>query len=129
MTDEPKAPGLMGAMQNNNDSSDSPGSGATVTKREVFDALRPIQDPEIRIGIVDLGLVYDAEINDNNEVKVKMTLTTPACPYGEMLIQMTHRAVEDIEAVTAVEVVLVWDPPWDPKEMASDLAKDQLGIW
>jgi len=95
----------------------------------VIAALRPVQDPEIRIGIVDLGLIYDAEVNDAGEVKVKMTLTTPACPYGEMLLGMAHQAAEKVEGVTKVEIVLVWDPPWDPKEMASDLAKDQLGIW
>ena len=102
---------------------------STVTKEQVFEALRPVQDPEIRIGIVDLGLIYDADISNENEVVVKMTLTTPSCPYGEMLISMAHRAVEDLEEVSKVQIVLVWDPPWDPKEMASELAKDQLGIW
>ncbi|MBU0983550.1 MAG: metal-sulfur cluster assembly factor [candidate division Zixibacteria bacterium] len=98
-------------------------------KNAVMEALKPIQDPEIRIGIVDLGLVYDVIASDEGEVTVKMTLTTPACPYGEMLLSMTHRAAEDVEGVTKVEVVLVWEPVWDPAEMASDLAKDQLGIW
>jgi metal-sulfur cluster biosynthetic enzyme len=86
-------------------------------------------DPEIRIGVVDLGLVYDVLIESDGAVKVKMTLTTPACPYGDMLVAMVHRAAEEMDGVTKVEVVLVWDPPWDPAEMASDLAKDQLGIW
>ena len=102
---------------------------AIPTKQEVIEALRPVQDPEIRIGVVDLGLIYDAIIAETGEVKVKMTLTTPACPYGEMLIRMCQREVEQLEGVTKCEIVLVWDPPWDPKEMASDLAKDQLGIW
>lgn len=99
------------------------------SKQEVIEALRPIHDPEIRIGIVDLGLVYDVDVNEDGVVKVKMTLTTPACPYGEMLIAMVHRELEELPGVTKVEVILVWDPPWDPKEMCSDLAKDQLGIW
>ena len=98
-------------------------------KTDVTEALRPVQDPEIRIGIIDLGLVYDIDVNDKAEVKIKMTLTTPACPYGEMLVSMAHRAAEEIDAVKKVEIILVWDPPWDPKEMCSDLAKDQLGIW
>lgn len=102
---------------------------AIPTKQEVIEALRPVQDPEIRIGVVDLGLIYDAIISDAGDVKVKMTLTTPACPYGEMLIRMCQREVEQLDGVTKCEIVLVWDPPWDPKEMASDLAKDQLGIW
>jgi len=99
------------------------------TKEQVFEALKPVQDPEIRIGIVDLGLVYDALIEDNGSVEVKMTLTTPACPYGPMLLSAAEGAVEVLEGVTNVKVTLVWDPVWDPKEMCTDLAKDQLGIW
>jgi metal-sulfur cluster biosynthetic enzyme len=99
------------------------------TKEEIWEVLKPIQDPEIRIGIVDLGLVYDVSIDDEGKAQVKMTLTTPACPYGEMLIAMVNRAVEDMDGVTSVEVALVWEPPWDPVEMASDTAKDLLGIW
>lgn len=100
------------------------------SKEMVIEVLKPIHDPEIRIGIVDLGLVYDVLPNeDMKKVTVKMTLTTPACPYGEMLVTMVHRAVEDIDGVEEVEVKLVWDPPWDPKEMCSDAAKDVLGIW
>ena len=95
----------------------------------ITEALRPVQDPEIRIGIIDLGLIYDIDINDDAEVSIKMTLTTPACPYGEMLVRMAHQAAEKVDGVSKVEVVLVWDPVWDPKEMCSDLAKDQLGIW
>jgi len=95
----------------------------------ILDALKPVQDPEIRLGIVDLGLIYDIEINDSAEVKVKMTLTTPACPYGEMLVSAAHQATDAVVGVTKTEIVLVWDPPWDPREMCSDLAKDQLGIW
>ena len=102
---------------------------ALPTKEEVFEALKPVQDPEIRIGIVDLGLIYDVDISENGKVTVKMTLTTPACPYGEMLVAMVHRAAEDLDEVTEVEVVLVWEPTWDPVEMASDVAKDLLGIW
>ena len=102
---------------------------ALPTKEEVFEALKPVQDPEIRIGIVDLGLIYDVDISEVGKVTVKMTLTTPACPYGEILVAIVHRAAEDLDEVTEVEVVLVWEPTWDPVEMASDVAKDLLGIW
>lgn len=102
---------------------------AAPTEEQIIDALRKVVDPEIRIGIVDLGLVYDVDISDEGAVKIKMTLTTPACPYGEMLMASTHRAAEEIEGVTSVEVILVWDPVWDPNTMCSDQAKDQLGIW
>ena len=99
------------------------------TKEEIIAAIKPIQDPEIRIGVVDLGLIYDVNVEDDGAVEVKMTLTTPACPYGEMLLSMVHREVENLENVSSVKVTLVWDPPWDPNEMCSDTAKDQLGIW
>ena len=99
------------------------------TVEQVYDVLKPIQDPEIRIGIVDLGLIYDVMVEETGNVSIKMTLTTPACPYGEMLVTMVHRAVEELEGVSEVEVKLVWSPVWDPKEMCSDTAKDMLGIW
>lgn len=102
---------------------------AVPSKEQVIEVLKPIHDPEIRIGIVDLGLIYDVDVSDDGVVKVKMSLTTPACPYGEMLLAMVHREVEQMDGVTKVEVILVWDPPWDPKEMCSDYAKDLLGIW
>lgn len=102
---------------------------AVPTKEQVFEVLRPIHDPEIRIGIVDLGLVYDVLPHDSGKVEVKMTLTTPACPYGEMLITEVHKEVAAMEGVKEVEVILVWEPMWDPETMASDLAKDILGIW
>ncbi len=102
---------------------------AVPTKEQIIEVLKPIHDPEIRIGIVDLGLIYDVDPQEDGVVRVKMTLTTPACPYGEMLLAMVHREVEQMDGVTKVEVVLVWDPPWDPKEMCSDYAKDMLGIW
>ena len=102
---------------------------AVPSKEQVMEVLRPIQDPEIRIGIVDLGLVYDAIVHDSGKVEVKMPLTTPACPYGEMLITEVHREVSTMDGVTEVEVILVWDPIWSPETMASDTAKDILGIW
>ena len=102
---------------------------AIPTKSDIIEAIRPVQDPEIRIGVVDLGLIYDVDISEQGDVKIKMTLTTPACPYGEILLAQVHRAAEEMDDVNSVEVILVWDPPWDPKEMCSDLAKDQLGIW
>ncbi len=99
------------------------------TKEQITEVLRPIQDPEIRVGIIDLGLVYDILPEDNGKVKIKMTLTTPACPYGEMLVTAVHKGVAEMDGVTDVEVILVWEPVWNPEEMCSDYAKDVLGIW
>ena len=80
-------------------------------------------------------MIYDVEVSEHKEkpgqanVVVKMTLTTPACPYGEMLIAQAQKAVTDFPNVHDAKIDLVWEPPWDPREMASDFAKDQLGIW
>ena len=100
-----------------------------ITKETILEALMPIQDPEIRIGVVDLGLIYDVEISEAKAVTVKMTLTTPACPYGEMLVAQVQKTAADFPGVTDAKVDLVWEPMWDPREMASDYAKDLLGIW
>jgi len=99
------------------------------TKEAIIAALKLVQDPEIHLSIIDLGLVYDIHVEPEGKVQIKMTLTTPACPYGEILVGQAHRAVAELEGVKEVEINLVWDPPWDPKEMCSDTAKDVLGIW
>lgn len=101
-----------------------------VTREQVFEALKPVQDPELRLGVVDLGLVYDAEIGqDGRDVTVKMTLTSPGCPFGPMILSTVHEVVALIPGVENVQVELVWEPPWNPAAMASDEVKDILGIW
>ena len=100
-----------------------------LTKQEVIDAISPITDPEINIGVVDLGLIYDAIISDDGKVTVNMTLTTPACPYGPILMNTIKETVLGLDGVSSVEVELVWEPAWNPTDMASDYAKDILGIW
>ncbi len=97
-------------------------------KVTILEKLAPIQDPEIGIGIVDLGLIYNIEVNDNKDVKIVMTLTTPACPYGPELLTVIDKEIRDMGA-KKIDIELVWDPPWNPEEMASEEAKDRLGIW
>jgi len=99
------------------------------TKEEVMAKLEPIEDPEIRVGLVDLGLIYDVVILDDRIINVFMTLTTPGCPYGPQLIAQVKEAVLSMEGVEKADVEVVWEPPWDPTEMASEYAKDVLGIW
>ena len=94
----------------------------------VINALKPVMDPEIGLSIVDLGLIYDVHL-DGDRVNVRMTLTTPACPYGPELIDAVRQAVKRLEGVKTVDIDVVWDPPWNPDEMATDYAKDVLGIW
>ena len=101
-----------------------------LTMASVMDAIRPVQDPEMRLGIVDLGLVYDVVVAESGEdVTVKMTLTSPMCPVGPMIMEAVHESVARMPGVKSVNVELVWDPPWDPRVMATDEVKDHLGIW
>lgn len=96
------------------------------TEEEVETALRGVSDPEIGINIVDLGLVYGVEISDNR-LHVDLTMTTPACPMGEMILDdvrevLAKLAPGDVE----IDLNLVWDPPWSPDQM-SQLAREHLG--
>jgi len=97
----------------------------------VRDALREVEDPELHMGIIDLGLVYDVSVEGaaGEDVNVLMTLTSPMCPVGPMFKQMVESKVESIEGVKNVKVDITFTPPWDPREMASDDVKLALGIW
>ncbi len=97
----------------------------------VRDALREVEDPELHMGIIDLGLVYDVSVEgaQGEDVNVLMTLTSPMCPVGPMFKQMVESKVESIDGVKNVKVDITFTPPWDPKTMASDDVKVALGIW
>lgn len=99
------------------------------TLDELNEVLHTIEDPELRMPIVDLGLVYGVDIDEQGMVTVDMTLTSPACPVGPMLQGMIYHKLSQLEGVEDVEVNLVWNPPWDPKTMASEDVKMALGIW
>ncbi|WP_200763961.1 metal-sulfur cluster assembly factor [Nitrosophilus alvini] len=97
-----------------------------VTKEQVYDAIRTVIDPEVGFNLVDMGLIYDAIIDDENNVKVVMTLSTRGCPLHQMLTQWVKDAVERIPEVKSCEVEVVWDPPWNIS-MASENVKKALG--
>jgi metal-sulfur cluster biosynthetic enzyme len=101
------------------------------TIEEVRDVLRDVQDPELHMGIVDLGLVYGIDVagEKNENVTVTMTLTSPMCPVGPMFKESVKTAVSEMYGVESTEVQITFEPPWDPREMASDDVKVQLGIW
>lgn len=101
---------------------------ATITRDTVFDAMKEVYDPEIGVNIVDLGLVFDAAIDETNNVEVTMTLTSMGCPLGPVIIGDIQRAVGAIEGAGDVGVRIVWSPPWSPDMMSED-ARDELGIW
>ena len=101
-----------------------------LTADGVREALRPIVDPEIYISIVDLGLIRAVEVSeDGAKVRIVMTLTTPFCPEGPMIVEQVKQIAAALPGVRESEVELVWNPPWDPRAEASDEVKAELGIW
>ncbi|MGH7707106.1 MAG: metal-sulfur cluster assembly factor [Vulcanimicrobiaceae bacterium] len=101
------------------------------TVDQVRNALEEVQDPELHMGIIELGLVYDVAVEGENgsEVTVTMTLTSPMCPVGPMFKEAVHSKVAGLEGVTRANVEITFTPPWDPRTMASDDVKLALGIW
>jgi metal-sulfur cluster biosynthetic enzyme len=101
-----------------------------ITQEEVFEALKPVSDPEMDLSIVDLGLVYGVEIKDEGKtVEIEMTLTSPMCPFGPQLLQAAKDAVAALDGVEKADIKLVWVPRWDPREQASEEARAYLGLW
>ena len=96
------------------------------TEAEVVEALREVEDPELGMDIVELGLFYSAEV-EGPKVKVQYTLTSMGCPVGPMLEQQITETVADMPGVENVESELTWDPPWSPEKMSDD-AKFILGF-
>jgi metal-sulfur cluster biosynthetic enzyme len=96
------------------------------TKDEVIDALRQVEDPELGMDIVDLGLLYNVEVL-GPRVKVTHSLTSMGCPVGPMIQEDIHRVTSELDGVEDVDVELTWDPPWTPERMSDD-AKFILGI-
>ncbi len=97
-----------------------------ISKDEILDALRDVIDPEIGINVADLGLVYEAAETDGT-ISVKMTMTTAACPLGGLIRDQARAALKKrFPGARAVEVELVWSPPWNA-DMMSDDAKRKLG--
>ena len=93
----------------------------------VIAVLKTIFDPEIPVDIYELGLIYDVFVNEDHDVKVLMTLTTPNCPVAESLPQEVKDKVQSVEEVNQAEVELTFDPPWT-RDLMSDEAKLELGF-
>jgi len=93
----------------------------------VVKILKSIYDPEIPVDIYELGLIYDVMINEDNEVKVLMTLTSPNCPVAETLPREVEEKVKKIDIVKSCEVEITFDPPWS-KDLMSEEAKLELGM-
>ena len=96
-------------------------------KDQVVAALRTVYDPEMPVNIYELGLIYDASVDDEGRVAIRMTLTAPNCPVAGSLPGDVERAVRAVPGVTDVKVELTFDPPWS-KDRMSEAAKLALGI-
>ena len=96
-------------------------------KQQIINEIKKIYDPEIPVNIYELGLIYDINVDNDNMVKIKMTLTTPNCPVAESLPKEVKKSVKEIKDVNDVELDLVWDPPWN-KSMMSEAAKLELNL-
>lgn len=95
---------------------------------QVLEVLSTVFDPEIPVNIRELGLIYDVLVDKNGRVGVRMTLTAPACPAAQSLPVEVQQKAASVPGVSEAKVEIVWDPPWG-KEMMSEAAKLQLGLW
>ena len=105
-----------------------PEAPAIPTNEEMMAKLNEVQDPELDMSIVELGLVYGVEYDDG-EVLVTMTLTSPGCPLGPVIRGEAYAKLKELPTVKDVDVQIVWSPPWDPKTMASEDVRMMLAVW
>lgn len=99
-----------------------------VTEELVREKLLDVIDPELRISIIELGLIYEVDVTDG-DIKVVYTLTSPGCPLAPVIDGQIKDMLRDLPGVKEVVSELTFNPPWDPATMASDEVKMQLGIW
>ena len=92
----------------------------TVTSQQILDSLKQCMDPEIPINVVDMGLIYGVDINPDNKVDIKMTMTTRGCPLHDTLVSDVKRYVNKVPGVNGVDVEIVWEPAWTPEKMSEE---------
>ena len=98
---------------------------SNVNEDQVRDSLKQCMDPEVPLSIVDMGLIYGIDVTDNNDVNIKMTMTTKGCPLHETMVDDVKRYAKKVSGVNNVDVEIVWDPPWTMDKM-SDEAKAKM---
>ena len=99
-----------------------------INEEQVIECIKTVVDPEIPVNLYDLGLIYEININDNNDIKIKMTLTNPNCPVAGTMPESVGKSVEKLSNLNSIEVYLVWDPKWH-KDLMSEDAKLALDIF
>lgn len=90
------------------------------TEEQVLNVLKEVEDPEIGVNIVDLGLVYQVNLQDSGDVNVDMTLTAPGCPMHETIARAAEMAIETLPDVKEAHVTMVWNPPWTPERLTDE---------
>jgi len=98
---------------------------SVVNVDQIRDSLKKCMDPEVPLSIVDMGLIYGINVTENNDVNIKMTMTTKGCPLHETMVDDVKRYTKKVSGVNNVDVEIVWDPPWTMDKM-SDTAKDMM---
>ena len=93
---------------------------SSVTIEDIRTSLKQCMDPEVPLSIVDMGLIYGINVNDNNDVDIKMTMTTQGCPLHETMVDDVKRYTKKVSGVNNVNVEIVWDPPWTMDKMSDD---------
>ncbi|BAX80402.1 MAG: metal-sulfur cluster assembly factor [Labilibaculum antarcticum] len=101
--------------------------GKKETEAIIIEVLKTIYDPEIPVNIYDLGLIYEVDMYEEDEVKITMTLTAPNCPMADQILEEVNERTKSLPQIEDVTVVLTFDPPWD-KEMMTEEAKLELGF-
>ncbi len=96
-------------------------------KSEILKIINTCKDPELKIGIVDLGLIYAVTVNEKNDVQVTMTVTTPGCPVIPQFIEQVHERLSMLEGIGDIDVQLTFTPPWTPDKMKPEI-RATLGI-
>jgi len=96
-------------------------------RQTLAEALKSVIDPELGFNIVDLGLVYDIEVDDGGRARILLTTTTPGCPATNYIRQGVETCAGEVPGITAVDVTMTWLPPWSPDRM-SDAAKEHLHV-
>ena len=94
---------------------------------EVIKVLKNIYDPEIPVNVYDLGLIYEIDVDEDDNVKIRMTLTAPNCPMADDIINEVKQKVEAVEGVKSVDLKLTFDPPWDESNLTEE-ARLELGL-
>tara|TARA_B100001057_G_scaffold479916_1_gene552151 strand:- start:150 stop:536 length:387 start_codon:yes stop_codon:yes gene_type:complete len=103
-------------------------NSTNIEKKQVIECIKTVMDPEIPVNLYDLGLIYEIQISNKNDVTIKMTLTNPNCPVAGVMPESVGKSLEKLNNLNSVEVNLVWDPKWH-KDLMSEDAKLALDIF